>query len=77
MPTVLRILGYRFFFYSNKGNEPPHIHIEKGEARGKYWLVPIRAAYMEGFSASETRKVALIMEQYRDYFKQKWDEYFG
>lgn len=24
MPTVLRINGYRFFFYSNENNEPAH-----------------------------------------------------
>ena len=26
MPTVLRIGGYRFFFYSNENGEPAHIH---------------------------------------------------
>jgi hypothetical protein len=29
MPAVLRIKGYRFFFFSNEGNEPIHIHVEK------------------------------------------------
>ncbi|MCB9870153.1 MAG: DUF4160 domain-containing protein [Planctomycetes bacterium] len=32
MPTVLRIGSTRFFFYSNEGNEPPHIHIEQAGA---------------------------------------------
>ncbi len=41
MPTVLRLLGFRFFFYSEEGNEPPHIHVEKGSARGKYWTDPV------------------------------------
>ena len=27
LPTVLREFGYRFHFYSNEGDEPPHIHI--------------------------------------------------
>ncbi len=31
MPTVLRIRGYRFFFFSLEGNEPPHIHVEQAE----------------------------------------------
>ena len=31
MPTVLNIKGYRFFFFSLEGNEPPHIHIEYGD----------------------------------------------
>lgn len=28
MPTIFRIDGYRFFFYSGEGNEPPHVHVE-------------------------------------------------
>ena len=27
MPTILRIANFRFHFYSNEGNEPPHIHV--------------------------------------------------
>lgn len=29
MPVMLRLNGYKFFFYSNKGNsrEPTHIHV--------------------------------------------------
>jgi hypothetical protein len=29
MPTVFRIKGYRFFFISLEGKEPPHIHVEQ------------------------------------------------
>jgi len=38
MPTVLRWRGYRFFFFSNEGSEPAHIHVEKDEAMAKFWL---------------------------------------
>jgi Domain of unknown function (DUF4160) len=31
MPTLLRIEGFRFFFYSSEGQEPPHVHVEKGD----------------------------------------------
>lgn len=41
MPTVLKIGGYRFFFYSNEGNEPPHIHVEKSDSLAKFWLDPV------------------------------------
>ena len=36
MPVVLRLEGFKFFFYSNEGNpqEPAHIHVRKaGEER--------------------------------------------
>ncbi len=38
MPTILLIMGWRFFFYSNERNEPIHIHCRKGEKESKYWL---------------------------------------
>ncbi len=35
VPTVLRWNGYRFYFFSNEGAEPPHIHIDKGGSTAK------------------------------------------
>ena len=31
MPTILLVMGWRFFFFANEGHEPMHIHVEKGE----------------------------------------------
>lgn len=77
MPTILRILGFRFFFYSNEGNEPPHIHVEKAEAYGKYWIDPVKKVYMNGFSPRDERKVEMIIKEQQEFFKRKWHEYFG
>jgi len=38
MPTVLRVHGHRFFFFSNEGREQPHIHIATAEKYAKFWL---------------------------------------
>jgi hypothetical protein len=38
MPTILFVLGWRFFFYANEKNEPIHIHCQKAEMECKYWL---------------------------------------
>lgn len=29
MPTILLWRGHRFFFYSNEGSEPPHVHVAR------------------------------------------------
>ena len=59
MPTVLRVRGYRFKFYSNENDEPAHVHITKGDANAKYWLVPeIEEAYSYGFTVRERRDKA-------------------
>jgi hypothetical protein len=77
MPTVLRIGPYRFFFYSNEKNEPPHIHVEDDEKVGKYWLEPVELASNHGFRSHElTRLRALVIED-RDTFLEAWHEHFG
>jgi hypothetical protein len=35
MPTLLRVEGFRFFFFSNEGQEPPHVHVSKGDGLAK------------------------------------------
>lgn len=77
MPTILRLLGFRFFFYSNEGNEPPHVHVEKGDGEGKYWLDPLKEEYMKDFKSGEKRKVKKIIEENQEQFKNDWNEYFG
>lgn len=78
MPTVLRIDGYRFFFYSNENNEPAHIHVEKGDAEGKIWLEPlISIAYFKGFSSREQNEIMQITRENFPMFIKKWYEYFG
>lgn len=44
MPTVLRAAGFRFFFYSMEGDEPPHIHVEQGDSVAKFWIDPVNLA---------------------------------
>lgn len=50
MGEVLRAEGFRFFFWSNEGSEPPHVHVERGDGYAKYWLAPVRFDYSVGFN---------------------------
>lgn len=77
MPTVLRIQGYRFFFYSLEGNEPPHIHIEHGDKVGKFWLDPVTLASSTGFRSHELSEMRWLVIQHRDLFLEKWHEHFS
>ena|SRR5260221_7131246 len=77
MPTVLVLDGFRFYFFSGEGTEPAHIHIKKGEARGKVWLVPhAEIDYLYGFTVSERRRINEIVALNRSLFIEKWNEYF-
>jgi len=43
MPTVLKVDGYRFFFFSND-HMPEHIHIEKGGSYAKIEIESLKVA---------------------------------
>ena len=77
MPTVLKIRGYRFFFFSLEGNEPPHIHVEYGNKVAKFWLEPINLGSSSGFRSYELTKIRAIVIEYRINFLEKWNEHFS
>lgn len=77
MPTVLRVKGYRFFFFSLEANEPVHIHVAKGDGYAKYWLAPIALARSRGFRSHQLREICGIIVENRTLFEDKWYEHFS
>lgn len=78
MPTALLEHAFRFFFYSNENDEPMHVHVVKGGAEGKIWLLPVvKVAYMHGFTAKEERQIMEIVFAKIEILKQKWNEHFA
>ncbi len=77
MPEVLRVGGYRFFFFSREGTEPHHIHVEQAERYAKFWLTPLLLAEPQGFRSAELRELHKIIEQHRETFIVAWDEHFS
>ena len=78
MPTILIISGFRFFFYSNENNEPPHIHVSKGNGYAKFWLIPtIEMSEYCNMKEQEIKQVWLITELNYKLFIDKWNEYFN
>jgi hypothetical protein len=78
MPTLLLISGFRFFFYSNENNEPAHVHVTKGSANAKIWLLPnTEIAYMHEFTHSEIIVIMEMIDTYSETFKAKWNEHFN
>lgn len=77
MPTALRILGYRFFFYSLETGEPPHVHVEQAEKVAKYWLEPVELAGSDGFRAHELNRLRLLVIEHRTTLREAWYGHFG
>jgi hypothetical protein len=77
MPTVLIIGPYRFFFYSDDRDEPPHIHVECDKHKAKFWLQPIRLQNSGGFKRKELNRIQALIEENQVHFLEEWNEYFS
>jgi hypothetical protein len=76
MPTVLRLGRYRFYFFSNEGKEPPHIHVKASDCEAKFWLNPMSLAANYGFKAHELTTMERILKHYQEDLLEAWNEYF-
>lgn len=77
MPTILRLSGYRLFFYSNERSEPPHVHAERGDAVAKLWLHDASIASAHGFRRSELAALQRMVTANRTLLEDRWNEHFG
>lgn len=76
MPTVFRVGPYRFFFFSNEGFEPVHVHVEAGDAYAKLWLDPVSFAEVRRFNAKQMRQIREVVRERRTEILEAWDEHF-
>ncbi|MDY6868518.1 MAG: DUF4160 domain-containing protein [Chloroflexota bacterium] len=74
MPVVLRIKGYKFWFYQADLDEPPHVHIGKDGKEAKYWIDPIALARSRGFKDHELNQIEKILAKYRDRILEAWQK---
>ena len=77
MPVALRQGPYRVLFYSNEGNEPPHVHVEYDRSTAKFWLDPVALAWNRGIADHRLTKVQSILEEHRTQLLEDWHDHFG
>jgi len=77
MPTVFRSGPYRFYFFSNESNEPPHIHVDRDDLSAKFWLEPVQLVRNFGFREHELRTIQSLVIDHREEVLEAWHEFFG
>jgi len=77
MPTIIRMGPYRFFFYAGDRDESPHIHVERDDKIGKFWLEPVRLQYSGGFNRTEISRIQKIIQKNQIQLMEGWHDYFG
>lgn len=76
MPTVLRVDGFRFFFFSDE-HLPFHIHVEKADGYIRVELETLKVTDNYKFSPSDIKRVVSIIKENRDKLIGAWNEYFN
>jgi len=77
VPELLRVGGYRFFFYSLENREPPHIHVAHAGRYAKFWLNPVILASSRGFRSHELTAIRQLVDENHEFLVEKWNAYFS
>ncbi|MGB0454541.1 MAG: DUF4160 domain-containing protein [Bacteriovoracaceae bacterium] len=75
MPTILRKNGFRFFFYSHEGHEPPHIHVIGHGGEAKLWLAPVKFSRVYNLKPQSRKQILRIVQDNVMLFLIKYKEY--
>lgn len=76
MPNIFYIGAYRFFFYSDEGSEPAHVHIDEGTNAAKFWLNTGELARSRGFKGHELANLRKLVMQHKDELLEAWNVHF-
>ena len=72
MPVVLRVKGYKFWFYEADLDEPPHVHAGKEGREAKFWLQPVAVTRAGRFKPVELREIERIIHDNHDFLLNTW-----
>lgn len=76
-PTILRVRGYRFYFFSRE-EARPHVHVQHASGEAKFWLEPqLELAQNYGLSTTHINTVRRIIREHYDEIRTAWEKHFG
>lgn len=75
-PTVLRVRGFRFYFFSREERRP-HVHVQHAEGEAKFWIdqtVELHANY--GLKPKRLAEAERLVEEHLDEIRSAWAKHF-
>lgn len=66
-----------FFFYSNEGQEPIHIHVRYANGHAKFWLIPLSLDSSDGMKVQELGRAETLIAEHDEEIRRKWHDFFG
>jgi hypothetical protein len=75
-PTVLRVGGFRFYFFSRE--EPrPHVHVQHADGEAKFWIEPtVELNRNYGLKWSDVADAEKIIVEHLDEIRSAWGKHF-
>jgi len=75
-PTVFRVKGYRFFFFSRE-EERMHVHVFCADGEAKFWLEPdVSLAQNYGLAQKRLSELTRITRARKDEITNAWRKHF-
>ena len=66
-----------FFFYSNEGQEPMHVHVRKAGGFAKFWIEPVELDFSQGMKVGDIKIAEELVFEHLELIKTKWHEIHG
>ena len=76
-PTVLRIGGFRFYFFSRE--EPrAYVHVQHADGEAKFWIEPnVELAVNYGLTSRQVTDVRTLIEEHVNEIRNAWAKHFA
>lgn len=75
-PTVLRVRGYRFYFFSREERRA-HVHVHHADGEAKFWLEPtVALAVNYGLNVARLNQASKLIEEHLDEIRSAWAKHF-
>jgi len=76
-PTVLRVRGFRFYFFSREERRP-HVHVQHAEGEAKFWIDPnVELAANFGLRPKHVTEAHGLVEEHLDEIRSAWAKHFA
>jgi hypothetical protein len=75
-PTVLRVAGFRFYFFSRE-EVRPHVHVQHAEGEAKFWIEPAVELHVTyGLSPRRLATAEKLIEEHVNEIRSAWAKHF-
>jgi len=76
-PTVLRVKGFRFYFFSREERRA-HIHVQRSGGEAKFWIDPaVELAANYGLKPKQVAEAEQLIEEHLHEIRSAWVKHFA